>query len=83
MADDSDEVPKEPVVETPVQEEQPAEADDSNSDEFDDEETGGKWVTTANLQEHLHGDAEEATNLMLEADEKLITTKKDPSAAAE
>ena len=83
MADDSDEQPKEPEVVTPVQEEQPAQEDDSNSEEFDDEETGGKWVTTANLQEHLHGDAEEATNLMLEADEKLVTAKKGPSAAAE
>ena len=70
MAEESDE----PIKEEPVQVEeakpqlQPFEDDE----EMDDEEQGGQWITSDNIEKHLHGDAKKATNLMLLSDARLF-----------
>ena len=50
--------------------------DSDNSDKYDDEETGGQWVTSDNLYSHVGGAS--AFNLMANEDNRLFETRQEP-----
>jgi len=47
--------------------------DSEDSDKYDDEETGGEWVTQGNLYSHIGG--ANAFNLMASEDNSLFKPK--------